>query len=225
MPIADLTFFPETASALGSVAREAAVDYSTFETPIQRCDLDRCKATCCHDGVYLSREEAAKLTVIGSKALERTAHLPTALFLTRGANGKVKTQTVPASNSQLADDYPTHFPTTRCIFLDTAGRCSLQLLAVEEGRHPWFYKPMTCWLHPVLLQQPGRGERPVLKLPELEDDPQSSPDYPGFSSCTHCGRCEPDGQAAHEVLGEELSFLSQLAGRNLRNEISRVCSD
>ena len=225
MSIASLTFFPETASALGSVAREAAVDYSTFETPIERCDLNRCKATCCHDGVYLSREEAAQLTEIGPKALERTIHPSATSFLIKAARGRVKTQTVPASNSQLADDYPTHFPATRCIFLDPVGRCSLQLLAVEEGRHPWFYKPMTCWLHPLLLDQPGRGARPILKFPRLENDPQSTHDYPGFSSCTHCGRFEPDGQLAYKVLDEELGFLSQLSGRNLRDEISRVCYD
>ena len=50
--------YPETIKALARQLREAAVDHEAFEMPLPLCQLSECRATCCHDGVMLSKEEA-----------------------------------------------------------------------------------------------------------------------------------------------------------------------
>ena len=31
------------------------------------------------------------------------------------------------------------------------GRCGIQLLSMEQGREAWFDKPLTCWIHPIVI--------------------------------------------------------------------------
>ena len=46
-----------------------ASDHEVFQMPLKVCELTRCRATCCHDGVYLSPEEKDTLArVIDEKA-------------------------------------------------------------------------------------------------------------------------------------------------------------
>jgi len=122
-----------------------------------------------------------------------------------------RTATRPAETSELADDFPAHFPRTRCVFLDAEHRCVLQRLASDLGRHPWFWKPISCWMHPLLLRH---GKRPVLTLPHPADDPEA------FTTCTHCGRSDPRGTRAAEVLREELAMLGRISGRDLVRELA-----
>ena len=55
------TAYEKTAQIVAAQLREAVIDYEAFETELRPCELDRCRATCCHDGVYLSQEEAEGL--------------------------------------------------------------------------------------------------------------------------------------------------------------------
>jgi Fe-S-cluster containining protein len=41
----------------------------------------------------------------------------------------------------------------KCAFLDKQKRCSLQVAAVEEGLHRWFFKPMYCVLFPIEISE------------------------------------------------------------------------
>jgi hypothetical protein len=126
-----------------------------------------------------------------------------------------KTATRPATPGELADDFPAHFARTRCVFLDGAHRCVLQCLALREHRHPWFWKPVSCWMHPLVLR-PATAERhrPLLTIPSPAEDAER------FGSCTHCGRPDPDGAPAHEVLDEELRILQVIAGRDFAGELA-----
>ena len=56
-----VTIFHETVKGLALALTEAAVDHHAFEKPLPVCELARCRATCCHDGVILSSEEAEVL--------------------------------------------------------------------------------------------------------------------------------------------------------------------
>ena len=57
--MSDLTHYKETSADLRFQLREALVDHEAFETLLKPCTLERCSATCCYDGVYLSAEEAS----------------------------------------------------------------------------------------------------------------------------------------------------------------------
>ena len=195
------TFFEETAEGLAWQLREAAVDHEAFEQALPVCDLARCRATCCHDGAILSGEEASKLSALDDRD-----------GIIRLEDGRWKTRTVGAEREELADDFPAHFPRTRCVYLDDAHRCSWQLRAVEEGKHPWFYKPTSCWMHPVLLTR--RERRPVLTILSDAEDSQK------FASLTSCGRASACAQPARLSLGMELKMLSQLSGRDFGGELN-----
>jgi hypothetical protein len=128
--------------------------------------------------------------------------------------GRRKTATRAAAAGELAADFPPHFAATRCVFLDREHRCLLQRLALAAGRHPWFWKPVSCWMHPLQLRPAAVPDGPpVLTVLGPADDPD------GFASCTPCGRPDPGGSPAREVLAEELGFLQALAGRDFAGEL------
>lgn len=215
----ELTAFVETGAALGRQLREAAVDHAAFEGTLRICELAKCRATCCHDGVVLGEEEVAVIRAL----VEGQGEVLHRLGWEGGAwldedGGRRKTATRPAEARELAEEFPAHFPKTRCVFLDGEHRCVLQRLAMEEGRHPWYWKPISCWMQPLRLDGGGR-ERPVLTLAGPEDDPLRREGYPGFSSCTPCGRTQADGEPAASALQAELTMLGRLGGRDLAREL------
>ncbi|MDB4143373.1 DUF3109 family protein [bacterium] len=188
--------FPKTIGALAGQLREAGVDHDAFEIPLPLCQLSECRATCCHDGVFLSSEEAAFI----GEGVETLS------------DGRQKTATVPATPEHRADDFPAHFPETRCVFLDDEHRCKWQLKSVEEGKHPWFYKPISCWMHPILLER--REGRPILTLRT------SGNDAAGFASQTPCGRLTQDADPARVTLKAELEMLGSIAQRDFSAELN-----
>ena len=68
-----VTAFRETAAQLRERLREAAVDHASFERRIMLCALDSCRATCCHDGVFLSDEESAMIRTLIAENASRLA--------------------------------------------------------------------------------------------------------------------------------------------------------
>jgi hypothetical protein len=88
-------------------------------------------------------------------------------------------------------------------------------LSVQDGKHPWYYKPFTCWLQPIKISD---GE---IWLYDEQTDPFKFPDYDGFVTRTFCGRTSPNGVPAVEGLKEELEFLGKLLNRDLLEETQR----
>ncbi len=222
------TAYKKTAGILAEQLREALVDHEAFDQKVKACELEKCRATCCHDGVYLSEEEA---TGIQSMLEQHTARfteyglsLPVEpIHEVRTARGRkaLKTATREAESGELANDYPEHFPKTRCVFLDRQGRCGIQRLAMERGAEPWFDKPLTCWIHPIVVMPVSRDRtRPLVTLVSPENDPQKSKGYPGFASCTHCGRPDEGGKKARQVLSAELEMLGKISGRDILGELN-----
>lgn len=206
--------FSEAARELGRQVREAALDHEAFAMPLKICELTKCRATCCHDGVFLDaeqeREIAGAVARLGKYGFSRSSWMET-------RDGRVKTATLEASDAELAEDFPAHFPRTRCVFLDEEHRCLLQRLAMDEGRHPWWWKPVSCWMHPLLLRR--REGRPFLTLARAGQDPAVGPGYPGFGSCTPCGMPAAGGDPAWRTLRGELELLGRLGGRDLVGEL------
>ena len=212
---ADLAY-PATMDALGRQVREARLDHEAFARPMRICALSRCRATCCHDGVVLGEEEARGIR----RVVEENRGILDAYGWSGGEGepvvrkeGKLRTASRIAVDRELADDFPAHFAKTRCVFLDPKHRCVLQRLATDTGKHPWFWKPVSCWMHPVIVKTERRGERPVITVLGRDEDEAK------FASCTPCGRQEPGGDPAGVVLSEELAVLGELGGRDLVGEI------
>lgn len=222
------TAFPETVKILARQIREARLDHAAFDTLIRPCEMSRCKATCCHDGVHLSEEEAGHIESVvrlnKDQLVSYGLELPDTVIIP--VKKGVKTAVRVAQVDELALDYPTHFPKTRCVFLDSHGYCGLQKLSMEAGSDAWLHKPLTCWMHPLVLIPAGKWEqRPVLTLVNTVNDPQKTRDYPGYASCTHCGRADDTGILAWQALKAELIRLGELCGRDIFGELSAETVD
>ena len=218
-----LTAYPDDEARLCHRLASGRIDVGSFRRPVARCAISTCRGMCCYDGVYISQESAA---VIERMARERAAffdglglRLPEGVIVEgawRWKMGGVKTAVVPRAFSATVEGFPAHFTDTACVFLTGEGHCALQLLSIHEGRHPWYYKPVKCWMHPITLE----GEAPsILRLHDEHTDPYRFPGYDGFVSQIFCGRTRPGGASAAAVLADELVFLSRIAGRDLVAEI------
>lgn len=206
--------------------REAALDHDAFELKLKVCELSQCRATCCHDGVILCDEEVAIIAeLVESKRDELLQFGWNHEDFLVESGGSKRSVTLEAGDDDLPEGFPVHFPKTRCVFLDEEHRCVLQRLAMEEGRHPWFWKPISCWMHPLILRPGESGDRPVLTLARPGNDPAAGPGYPGFSSSTPCGMAQISGAPAWEALRPELELLGSIGGRDLIGELSGDSTD
>lgn len=194
----------------------AELDGPAFERKIKRCDLTQCRGTCCHDGAYLSGEEASVIRDLVAARRDDLKEigldLPEQVIVFGkwrdvASGPKTATREVPMRDS--AESYPDHFPETNCVFLLDDARCGLQVLAEKDGLPKWHFKPFTCWMHPLSITG-GAGGKAKITLYSEETDPQRYEDYDGFVCRTHCGRTCEEGEAAKEVLAEELEMLKEL---------------
>ncbi len=209
--------FPGTLRELGQSLAGLRIDEEALKRPLSRCDLRNCAGTCCHDGVYLSGEEARVIRELVAEARREFEliglDLPEKVVVYGNWRGKFsgpKTATRVAPMREMAEDYPEHFPETRCLFLMPDSRCGLQVLATERGLSPWYFKPATCWMHPLSITR-GPDEKPILTLYDGETDPQKYDDYDGFVCRTHCGRTCESGRPAREVLADEIAMVERIA--------------
>jgi len=210
------TAFPRTAGHVAELLAGEEFDHPSLETPLEACELARCGGTCCHDGAYLSDEEAAVIRTLVHD--ERETFVSIGLDLPeravvygrwRDVASGPKTATRPDAKRERVPEYPAHFPETACVFQLSDGRCGLQVLAGEKGLEPWYFKPFACWMHPLVIRRDAEGRARVV-LPTEETDPQRFEGYDGFACRTHCGRRREGGKAAREVLAVELGALRAL---------------
>jgi hypothetical protein len=217
--------YEETIEWLGEVVSGMELDIAALQRPLRRCQLEKCGGTCCYDGAYLGSEEADVIRGVAGDSradFERLGlDLPDQVIVFGSWQGSLagpKTATRPTAMRERVSDYPAHFPQTSCVFLLEDARCSLQVIAQERDLPPWFYKPVTCWMHPLTMEGIEEG-KPILTLHDERNDPQRSEGYDGFVSHTHCGRTCEGGESAFRILEDELCFLGGLAGRDLIAEI------
>ena len=64
--------FPKRTRSIAQLVANVELDVEALCQPIRPCDLASCRGTCCHDGVYLSGEEAG---VIRDLVRERKSEL------------------------------------------------------------------------------------------------------------------------------------------------------
>ncbi len=211
-----LTAFASAEAALVERCAQSPVDGAAFRRKISRCSLRHCRGTCCYDGVHVDDDTAKILQQLADERAEdfraMGLNLPDAVVVReqwRGSNPTTKTAVRPFPFKSAVEDYPSHFNETACVFLLDDARCGLQALAEQDDRHPWYYKPFSCWLHPIAVSAPN------ITLPDESTDPFRFPDYDGFASRTFCGRSCAGGQPAADVLRNELEFLGRMLDRDL----------
>jgi hypothetical protein len=221
LPNESLTAFGRAETSLRERCADASVDVDEFQRELSRCSLATCRGTCCYDGIAVDDDTAAALErLVAERATDLAdigLELPQTVIVEnewRGVTSR-KTAVKPFPFRSLVPDFPPHFNETACVFLLRDGRCGLQAMAINDGKHPWYYKPFACWLHPIKLSASA------IRLYDEATDPDVFPGYDGFVCRTHCGRTSPCGESAARLLSEELQFLGKLLDRDLVNEVRR----
>jgi hypothetical protein len=169
-------------------------------TKLHYCDIDVCEGICCSDGAFLGEDEVKLIHKVVAKHPEHFAHLPKKYIV----DGEWQGQTGPQTNirKHVYRNKPEHFANTRCVFTEADGKCSLQTLAVKQGVHKWKYKPMGCWLFPLMSDDKGLVAPPRTR----RDDPNNlGKEYPGFSTITPCGKHSETGKVWWIALKEEVA--------------------
>ena len=214
----DLTVFKATRDLLRDRLKSARVDPSEFRRKLKRCELASCRGICCYDGASVDATTGETVQELadrrGADFATMGLTLPKQVIETtqwKGVAGK-KTVTRPFPYRSLVKSYPTHFNETACVFLLEDGRCGLQTLAEQDGKHPWYYKPFTCWLQPIKVSEDA------IRLYDETNDPNKIPGYDGFVTRTQCGQTDERGQPAADVLRRELEFLGKIIGQDLVSE-------
>jgi hypothetical protein len=125
--------------------------------PMQRCQLQECRAACCLYGVWLDQNEWADIRTNSPLIIP---HMPRGLDKPdQWVDGREDTdEFVPSGkviHSRVLPD-PFHYGGTACVFLRSDHKCALQVAGQEAGLHPWRFKPFYCVLHPLDLDEQGR---------------------------------------------------------------------
>jgi hypothetical protein len=178
-----------------------------MERSLERCEIQVCEAMCCHDGVYLLAGEEAYLDAIVTEFPEHFAAIETPHVIDAPAPNAIgisERKTAVRPHSYKQNDFPAHFPRTRCVFADASGLCVLETLARDLNIHPWTFKPSACWMFPLQIIA---GEPAPPPAGAADDPAGSGPQYPGYSAYTHCGRVRASGRPWYEVLREEITFF------------------
>lgn len=207
-----ISAYPKTEEQFRSNLSLNDIDHSSFNRLLTTCNIQVCQGMCCYDGVYVNSEEEEVLRAVWRSRKDffisvgiDTSEDPITETEWRG-HKRCKTRVKPKAFSSIVDNYPSFFSDTACVFLTNEGYCSLQLLSISEDKHKWYYKPLTCSLHPISI---SFAQRRAFLATE-ENDPHKSDDYPGYVTKTHCGAICNAGNVASEVLKEELQYLKDI---------------
>lgn len=142
---------------------DSAIFSATFPSS---CDLKKCKSNCCEAGAIIFEEEKRAIMKLEKK-------LSPLLRPSRRDSSKWFYDSQPEDFERNGEAAPKDFhtyPSTGkglgyCSFYNSKHGCSLQKLAMDDGRKSWAYKPSACVLYP-LFEDEKRVVRPDLDLDE-----------------------------------------------------------
>jgi hypothetical protein len=210
------TAFTEGAERARALLGTAPLDHASFRRPLSRCDLAECRGACCTDGAPLDAEEArvlGALAVREAPAFERMGLRPDRLVALTELGGVGHTGVRTRQDDEQPADRSLGLPATTCAAMLSDGRCAFQTLSVEQGRHPWFWKPMVCWLHPIVAEPAG------IRLLSAGVSRDRAWREGTFASVTPCSLAGKHAAPAARTLAPELDVLGAMIGRDLRAEL------
>ena len=141
----------------------------------------RCNGECCYYGVYTDKAEHETILTLKDKLIPLMDETQS------------KNISEWFEEPQEDDDFDsgiavgTQVINGKCTFLDKNGLCVIQALAINEGKHPWDYKPLYCYLFPVTIFE---------KTLTLDDD--------HINRLKQCNRSNENGANIIEACKDEL---------------------
>jgi tetratricopeptide (TPR) repeat protein len=175
---------------------------------LKGCNPDICLGICCYEGVYLEKKEIESLKKIVSKNKNYFNFIPDNFIIYKNWNNLIKGSKIDIKYHKNSPSAPKHFNNTRCLFNVENGLCSLQKLATDTDKHPWKYKPRTCWMFPIM----GYAFGLPLSPPKEEDQDPSYVDksYPGYVKFLPCIKEYTDGKPWYKIYKHTIIYLNHL---------------
>lgn len=197
--------------------KNAHIDAGAFHKKYKLCQ-DAKSCYCCSTGCYLEPSESeflVKLVTEKKQQLERLGVNYSKKNIKDGFHNKEKKQMelVPFEYSNFGNEV-YH---TSCVFRDAKdGFCSLQKLALLEGKHQWQYKPLECWLFPIVLHE----ENNQITIASTDNNPFKNEEFSGYIKYANCSfEDEVEGIIGYEKFSLELAQLSEILECDLIKEI------
>lgn len=157
---------------------------------VRRCNLDECQAHCCTGGVWIDVGQAAAL-IRDAQRIRPYLSADRQDELT-WFDGAVEADSDYPSGygmgTRIVED-ASHPVGTACVFLLPDRRCALQAAALDQGLHPWTWKPTFCALHPITVTG-GRVE--------LDDANEI------YQEGGSCQRCSEEAVPLYRLFEDEL---------------------
>ncbi len=107
----------------------------------------KCTGECCNYGVYTDKYEYEKIISLQDEVLafmDDTQIKDTSVWFEE-----------PCEDEEMPSGIAvgTEVHNGKCTFLNKAGHCVLQSLAISKGENPWKYKPYYCVLFPLTVYE------------------------------------------------------------------------
>jgi len=177
---------------------------------IRRCEVARCKAGCCADGVWLDYAHSQRIVAHAEiiqpfMPVERRA--PETWFAELHDDDPAFPSGRYTGTTTVTD--PAQPGVTACVFLRPEDRyCAIQVACVAHGRPPWELKPYYCCLFPLVDEYEDEDGRPLpVKRLTLDDENDLFKRGGGcYEDCAH----EP--QYVFQVYAEEVALALGLQG-------------
>ena len=102
-----------------------------------------CPGECCHYGVFIDLKEYYTILSIKYRIIDDMDYT------------QPKNVSEWFEEPDIDEDFEsgiavgTEVTNDKCVFLDKNGLCTLQKIALQEGKHKWKYKPIYCVLFPL----------------------------------------------------------------------------
>ncbi len=103
-----------------------------------------CMSRCCQGGVYVDIRERDRILDVKERIKQQMDWSQT-----RDENRWFEAETIDHTDFPSGKCIGTQEINEKCAFLDSHGRCSIQLASVAAGEHKWSLKPLYCILFPI----------------------------------------------------------------------------
>lgn len=156
------------------------------------CELSICGGRCCHWGVYVDSEFVPVI-------MQHSNDIKKVMDRYQPNDESDWFETEPEEDADFPSGYAIGTEVydgkdgkQRCVFNDSLGRCSLQVMAVEKGLHKWEVKPKYCIMYPLAIM-----------------DGVLTCDLDHAERLEYCGTSHPENyvQTVFEAMTEELRYI------------------
>lgn len=177
---------------------------------MRRCDIARCKAGCCADGVWVDYEHAQKIIAhagLIQPFMPPERRDPATWFAELHDDDPSFPSGRYIGTTTVAD--PTHPSDTTCVFLRPDDRyCAIQAACIANGRPSWELKPYYCCLFPLVDEYVDENDRPLpTRRLTLDDDNDL---FNRGGGCYEACECDP--QPVFHIYAEETALALGVEG-------------